>query len=113
MKALRIYLSSKSTRALKVKREEAQKLNDLRVFKKITAILAFCEQMSICEMTELLDVSAESVRLWIRDFLHCGMESFSRIKSKGRPSKLSKKQKSELEKIIQEGPQKAGYPGQC
>lgn len=68
--------------------------------------------MSVCEIAELFNVSRESVCVCMGCFLHRGMESLSRSKSKGRPSKLSKKHKAELEQMIEEGPWKAGYPGQ-
>jgi transposase len=113
MRAFRIALSSRTVKALEEKRTEADKKGDLNLFKKITAILALSEEIETSVIARLLEVSMESVRIWIRDFLLKGLRSLMVIKPKGRPSKLSKTQKEELGKLIENGPEKVGYPGQC
>jgi len=113
MKALRITLTSKTLKTLKEKRDEAERKNDFRLFKRITGIIAVSEQMKFSDIAELLEVSVESVRLWIRDFIQVGYRSLHILKPKGRTSKLTKQQKGELERIIEDGPEQAGYPGLC
>jgi transposase len=113
MKHFRISLSSRTLEKLKEKREAAEKLNDLRLYKKISAIIAVSEQASFSQVAQIFEVSIESVRIWVRDYIQIGMQSLNIIKSKGRPAKLTKKQRGELEDIIEAGPEKAGYPGQC
>lgn len=113
MKSLRIYLTNKTLEKLKEKRSEGEKLNDLRLLKKITAIIAVSEQMKFPDVARLLKVSVESIRLWVRDFIQEGIKSLPISKPQGRPARLTKRQKGELEKIIEGGPESAGYPGQC
>ena len=60
-----------------------------------------------------MKVSLESIRLWVRDFILYGPKGIISKKSSGRPSKLTKTQKKEFEKIIIDGPEAAGFPGAC
>lgn len=113
MRHIRIGISSKTQAKLKEKQAIAEKSGDLRLYKKITAILSISEGFSLSEAASLFEVSVETVRVWIRDFLQLGLSSLFIIKPNGRPPKLTKKQKGELEQVIIDGPEAAGYPGQC
>jgi len=89
---------------------------------KITAILAIAESgESIETIAEILRVSAESVRTRFKKYVIGGVKYLIERKSKkrkkgkepGSPSKLDKKQRKELENLIERGPEKAGFPGAC
>jgi len=81
--------------------------------KRILAILAVSDRTPYTIIAATLKVSKEAIRLWVNILLFKGVESLKSKKSSGRPSKLTKTQKKELESLIIEGPTKAGFPGAC
>jgi len=91
----------------------ARNKGDLATLKKILAIFAIVEGYTYHSISGILKVSEESIRLWIRDLILKGPEGLIAKKSPGRPSKLTKTQKRELEKIIEDGPASADFPGAC
>jgi transposase len=60
-----------------------------------------------------LKVNEESIRLWVNALLLKGVEGLKSRKGPGRPTKLTKTQRKELDKLITKGPAKAGFPGAC
>jgi transposase len=93
--------------------QQAQNNGDLRKVKRIMAILAVVEGTSYSTIAKTLKVSEESMRLWVNAFLLYGIKSFIYKKSTGRPSKLTKTQRKQLDRLISQGPQKSGFPGAC
>ncbi len=93
--------------------QQAQNNGDLRKAKRIMAILAVVEGTSYSTIAKTLKVSDESIRLWVNAFLLYGVKSFIYKKSTGRPSKLTKTQRKQLDRLISQGPQKSGFPGAC
>ncbi len=77
------------------------------------AIFAVAENHTYAAVCSVLGVCQESVRLWVKAFLLDGPKGLRSRKSPGRPSKLTKSQRRELEAIITEGPEAAGFPGAC
>lgn len=65
------------------------------------------------QIASILKVCEESIRLWVNSFLLKGVDGLESRKPSGRPSKLTRTQRKELDKIITEGPVKAGFPGAC
>jgi len=101
-------------RATLVRKPRAtEHLGDLRMFIRISAILGLCNGISTREIATMLQVSQESIRLWVRAFLLRGVEGLTPKKSPGRPSKLTKSQRRELAEIIDQGPAAAGFVGNC
>ena len=93
--------------------QQAQNNGDLRKAKRIMAILAVVEGTFYSTIAKTLKVSEESIRLWVNAFLLYGVKSFIYKKSTGRPSKLTKTQRKQLDRMISQGPQKSGFPGAC
>ncbi|EFK11523.1 conserved hypothetical protein, partial [delta proteobacterium NaphS2] len=93
--------------------DQAQKVGNLSMCKKILAILAVSDGTPYSVIAVTLKVSKEAIRLWVNTLLFKGVESLRSKKPSGRPSKLTKTQKKELESLIIEGPTKAGFPGAC
>jgi len=81
--------------------------------KRILAILAVSDRTPYPIVAATLKVSKEAIRLWVNTLLFKGVESLKSKKPSGRPSKLTKTQKKDLESLIIEGPTKAGFPGAC
>ena len=92
---------------------QAQDNGDLRMAKRIMAILAVANGVVYSVTASTLKVSEESIRLWVKALLLSGVEGLKPKKPNGRPSKLTKTQRKELDKLITEGPTKAGFSGAC
>ena len=93
--------------------QQAQKNGDLRMAKRIMAMLSVADGALYSVIATTLKVSEESIRLWVNAFLLKGVKSFNYKKPPGKPSKLTKTQRKELAKLIDAGPEKAGYDCGC
>ena len=91
----------------------AQNAGDLRTVKRILAIMAVADGVRYSEIVSTLKISEESIRLWVKAVLLKGLSALKSEKGPGRRSKLSKTQREELDKLITEGPENAGFPGAC
>jgi len=80
---------------------------------RILSILAIAEGICQEQVADTLQVSVESIRLWLRTFLLHGVQGIATKKSPGRPPKLTKTQKRELAVIIDKGPAEAGFLSNC
>ena len=81
--------------------------------KRIMAVLAVAEKILYSQIATMLKVSDEFIRLCVKTVLVKGVEGLKPKKPNGRPSKLTKVQRRELDRLISEGPTKAGFPGAC
>ncbi len=113
MKNMHIVLKSKTRRELENIYQSARKRGDIATMKRIMAILGVAKINTYSTISSILKISEEAIRLWIKLFLLKGAKGLESKKGPGRPSKLTKSQKKELDKLITEGPEKAGFPGAC
>jgi len=60
-----------------------------------------------------LKISTESIRIWVNKFLVNGPQGLYEKKKPGCPPKLTKSPKKKLDRMICDGPEKAGFPGAC
>lgn len=108
---LRLFRSRRN--ALHAKLKTASNLGDVRLLKRILAILSIADGLCKEDIAKTLQVSVESVRLWFRGFLLDGVRSMETKNPPGRPPKLTKTQKRELAKILERGPAEAGFLSNC
>lgn len=113
MTNIHIKIRTKNKRKLKNIYQSARKRGDIATVKRIMAILAITERNSYSTISFVLKVSEESIRLWIKRYLLEGPKGLISKKGQGRPAKLTKSQRKELDKLITEGPVKAGFSGAC
>lgn len=113
MLAFRFRLNTACRRRLTEKLKVAHAMGTIQVVNRVLAILALADGASVAEVARLLRVSDEAVRGWLKAFLLNGLSGLRSKKSPGRPPKLTKAQKRELARIIDDGPVKAGFPGAC
>lgn len=113
MLEFRLTLTVKQKQELNNRLKATQQLGLIKQAQRIMALLSLSEDRTIKEVAEVLRVSAETLRLWLRAYLLKGIHSLQRQQSSGRPPKLSKAQKQELAQIIEAGPQAAGYAAGC
>lgn len=113
MANIRIALRNKTRRKLEKLYQSAINRGDIATVKRIMAIFAIVSRITFFKISIILKVSEESIRLWVKAFVLEGPDGLRSKKIPGRPSKLTKSQKRELDKIITDGPAAAGFPGAC
>jgi transposase len=113
MASFHLRLSSAQRAELDRELVRARQIGDLPRVNRVLSILAFAEGMAVSEIARLLKVSREAVRGWLKRYLLDGVKGTRAKKSPGRPAKLTKSQRRELCKLIDEGPAKAGLSGNC
>lgn len=85
----------------------------LRLVKRIHALLAIAEGMTVGEVAAMLDIGEQTVRDYLNRFFWRGGASLVYQRPPGRPSKLTPTQRKELSTLIAAGPPAAGYPSGC
>jgi hypothetical protein len=104
----RLVLSSEQREALLSHLKAAERRGNLATAKRFLAILALGENRPIQEAVRLLNLTGDAVRSWLRKYLLLGVSGLESKKSPGRPPKLTKSQKQELTRLLDEGPAKLG-----
>jgi len=107
-----LHLSSFTRKQLSRRLQQAYASGDLRLVKRIPALLALAEGMSVQDVAEMLHLGEQTVRDYRNRFLAKYMASVTSKRPPGRPSKLTKTQRRELAALIKAGPQAAGYTAQ-
>jgi len=108
-----LHLSKRQIESLQKALKRAENSGDLPKAKRILSILLFEEVGIVSKVAELLQVSMEAIRSWIKKYCLQGLRGLKSGKSPGRPSKLTKTQRKELYAIIKVSPEKAGFQGAC
>lgn len=110
---LRIRLTT-ATRKMVIERlQQAYRMGELRLIKRIHALLAVEEGRSVEAAGNLLALSGQAVRNYLHAFLNRGIGSLAYQRPPGRPPRLNKSQRRELAALIEAGPEAAGYDWGC
>lgn len=99
--------------ALKNLHAAANSKADLASLRRINGLLSLEAGYLIRDVASILQMSRETVRQWVRDFLSRGLASVKPKLKTGRPPKLTKQQRKELYDAIASGPQACGFSGGC
>jgi transposase len=86
---------------------------DLTKVKRILSILMLNKGNRMAEVSDILQVSTESIRQWLKKYLIEGLRGLRSGSSPGRSSKLNKSQRRELARAIIDGPEKQGFTSSC
>jgi len=108
-----LHLSSFTRKQLYRRLQQAYGSGDLRVVRRIQALLALADNHSVQEVAEMLNLGQQTIRDYRNAFLLKGVSSLVYTRPPGRPSKLTPSQRRELATLIKAGPQKAGYTSGC
>jgi transposase len=92
---------------------QAYAIGQLRLIKRIHALLYIIEGKSVAEVAEILSLSEQSIRNYVKAFILKGLDSLVYKRPSGRPPKLTKTQRKELAELIDAGPEQAGYDCGC
>lgn len=114
MLAFQLSLSGSQHKALYRRLGKARQQGDRRAETRLLAVLALDEGFALEEVAHLFQHSVQTLRNWLKRLLVGGVNGLLRFKkSPGRPSKLTKAQRRELARLIEAGPAKAGFAGNC
>jgi len=106
---IRISLRKGELEAIYERLRQAYARGELRLIKRIHALLSIIEGKTVSEVAELLNLSLQTVYNYISALLLKRLDSLVYKQPPGRPSKLSKTQRKVLAKVLEQGPEKAGY----
>jgi transposase len=93
--------------------QQAYVRGELRLIKRMHALLSLIEGKTIAEVAELLKLSLQTVYNYITAFILKRLESLVYRRPSGRPRKLTKTQRQTLAELIDRGPEEAGYDCGC
>lgn len=107
----RFELSRQVLGRLNTELENAKRLNNLRLYRTVQSFIWIGEGIPVAEVSCRLRISSQSIYNWLWKFL---LEGFSWLLGKhyqgrGRKSKLSKHQRTELYSMIVAGPEANGF----
>ena len=92
--------NEREIKALKKEYKAVKKEKDVRGVLRAKALLAYYKGMPIETVADCYDVSAKSVKRWVKRFERTGKVKDG--KREGRPKKLSQKEEAEVKEIISE-----------
>lgn len=104
-----LHLSPFTRKQLHLRLQKAYGQGDLRVVRRIQALLALTEGHSVQDVAVMLNLGRQTIRDYRNGFLLKGVSSLTYKRPPGRPSKLTKTQRRQLANWIKAGPQAAGY----
>ena len=110
---LRITISKKTVKQLKVELQKAYDPGDLRAVRRWSVLIMVGERMKLGMILRLWNISAQTVYNWLKEFVQERWRSLEIGKGAGRPPRLTKTQKRKLSDWIQSGPEACGYPTGC
>lgn len=109
---MKVRFCGATVKALQQARREALRAGDLRVIKRVSALLEL-PAAGVVGVAVRLGVSETTVSRWLHAFLLQGLASLRYRTSPGRPAKLTPTQKDRLKALLRGGPLAAGYPSGC
>ncbi len=107
--SMRISLKQKEYSKLLDRLYQAYALGSVRLIKRIQAVIEVMSGQAVADVAERLQLSEACVYSYVRAFILKGLDSLAYQPPPGRPAKLTKTQKKELERLIDDGPEAAGY----
>lgn len=108
-----LKLSKLQKATLQKSLKEAEISGDYKRIKRILSVLLLDTGHLVTEISQLLQVSGQAIRDWIKIYLLTGVVGLRSEKAPGRPAKLTKTQRKELTKLVEKGPEHCGFPGSC
>ena len=108
---MKIWFTRRAIKRLNKELVIARKLNNIRLYIIVKALLLIGQQYHLDDVANLLDVNPRTLYNWLLRF---SVERFSWLlgyhyRGRGRKPKLSKKQKEKLYEIVEQGPEKYGF----
>jgi transposase len=108
-----LHLSSLTRQHLSRRLQHADGCGDLRVVRRLQALLALADHQSVPEGAERLNLGPQTMRAYRHAFLLKGVARLVDTRPPGRPRPLTPSQRQERAHLIKAGPQAAGYTSGC
>jgi transposase len=108
-----LQLSSFTRKQLYRRLQEAYANGSLKLVKRIHTLLDLAQGQSVREVADMLALGEQTVRDYRNQFLFKGIASLVYHSPPGRPSKLTKTQRTQLAEWIKASPQDSGYTSGC
>jgi len=109
----RITFSKAHVKRLKQELEKAYICGDLRAVRRLSVLIMIGGRIALETILSVWNVSQQTVYNWLKDFLIYAWDSLEFQKAPGRPPRLTKSQKQNLSKWIEDGPEACGYMTGC
>ncbi len=106
---LRISLRKGEWKELLRRLKGAYNAGNLRLVRRIDALLHILDGKEFAEVAEILGLNEQTIRNYVNSFILKRLDSLGYKRPPGRPAKLTKTQRKELAKLIDAGPEEAGY----
>ena len=110
---IRLSLNNSTRQAVLQRLHQAYLGGDIRLIRRIHALLYLADGQVVSEVAILLNLSEQTVRHYFHAFILKGLHSLVYKRPPGRPPRLTKTQRKELADLIESGPEKAGYECGC
>lgn len=110
---IRLSLNNSTRQAALQRLHQAYLGGDIRLIRRIHALLYLADGQVVSEVAILLNLSEQTVRHYFHAFILKGLHSLVYKRPPGRPPRLTKTQRKELAALIESGPEKAGYECGC
>lgn len=110
---VRLQVSNQILASLYERLQRAYVMGQLRLVKRIHALLYIIEGKNVAEVANILKLSCQTIYTYIKAFILNHLNSLAYRRSPGRPAKLSVAQRKELGETIDKGPEAAGYDCGC
>ena len=110
---IRITFSKAHVKRLKQELEQAYQRGDARAVRHLSVLIMIAGRIALETILSVWNVSQQTIYNWLNDFLAHRWDSLEYHKAPGRPPRLTKSQKQELSKWIEDGPEACGYQTGC
>lgn len=109
----RITFSKSNVKRFQQELDKAYKRGDKRTIRHLSVLLMVGCNVALETILSVWNVSQQTVYNWLNDFLAYQFDSVKYQNAPGRPPRLTKSQKRDLARWIEEGPEACGYPTGC
>jgi transposase len=110
---IKIRFTPATTTVLIEALHHAYATGNLRVVKRISALLDVVKDEASKDIAKKYGVARQTVHRWVAEFLSEGFDSLKYEKPAGRQPRLTKTQKTRLKEVVEAGPQAAGFQTAC
>lgn len=110
----RIHLTRQTVNAMQDRLHGAYNRGDIRLVRRISTLLEhFVQHTPVSELSVRWGFSVACFYVWLNELLLEGLDSLVYQHAGGRPPRLTKTQRQRLCKLIDAGPQAAGFEPAC
>lgn len=109
----RITFSKSHVKRFQQELEKAYTRGDKRTIRHLSVLIMIGYSVTLETILSVWNVSQQTVYNWLNDFLVYQFDSLEYQSAPGRPPRLTKSQKRDLSKWIEDGPEVCGYATGC